>query len=137
VVLEEQGLAAALEQLASTTSARIPCRFEPSGLGGSDAATSLQLYRLAQEAVANAVQHSQASRMAIALRSTRQDLTLEVRDDGRGFAPETPPEGMGLKVMKYRADAIGAELAIDSSPGGGTVVRCTRRRPPAPRRRAR
>jgi signal transduction histidine kinase len=128
VTLVEQGLAAALEQLASATSARIPCRFVSSGLGGSDAATSVHLYRIAQEAIANAVQHGRASRIEISLRSTRDALTLEVSDDGMGFSSELPVNGMGLTVMKYRAEAMGAELAIGSSPGKGTVVRCTRRR---------
>jgi PAS domain S-box-containing protein len=129
--VETGGLQPALLELAQTTSAlrRIRCRLESparvAALGG-EAAT--YLYRIAQEAVNNALRHSYASEIIIRLSSRKGTLRLEVVDNGKGL-PEIrkPGPGMGLQIMKHRASVIGAELELDSRPGKGVTVICTLR----------
>nr|WP_319496117.1 sensor histidine kinase [uncultured Cohaesibacter sp.] len=85
------------------------------------------LYRIAQEAIANAVRHAEATRVDVSLVCEGEETILEVKDDGVGLSPDQPPAGtggLGLRIMRYRASAIGAEFSIDDAPGGGTVVRC-------------
>ena len=100
-----------------------------------DKRTSAHLYRIAQEAINNAVRHGQPQRVRIELKTANRQLCLTVEDDGTGFRPETPPQrGMGLRFMRYRAGSIGAALEIDSRPKEGTRVRCVvpQTRPVAP-----
>lgn len=84
------------------------------------------LYRIAREAVHNASLHAEATRIDIRLRSTGDGVTLEIEDDGRGMevVPLRKRDGLGLHLMQYRAERIGAELELESAPGQGTVVRC-------------
>ncbi|WP_148208440.1 sensor histidine kinase [Solidesulfovibrio magneticus] len=86
----------------------------------------VQLYRLAQEAVANAVKHARPGRIIVTLgcESDRR-LTLTVRDDGVGRQAVRSAGGLGLRIMTYRASMIGATLSIDDAEGGGTVVTCS------------
>jgi signal transduction histidine kinase len=86
----------------------------------------VQLYRIAQEAVANAVKHAKPSRIRIALGcDAGRNLRLSVRDDGIGRkAAARTKGGLGLRIMVHRARMIGATLAITDAPGGGTVVAC-------------
>jgi PAS domain S-box-containing protein len=95
--------------------------------GGS---TAHQLYRICQEALTNAAHHGRARRVTITLSAVGNCLQLSIHDDGLGFDPGAPARGMGLKLMRYRARLIGAELVIDSGPGAGTRVLC-RVEPPA------
>jgi len=81
----------------------------------------LVIYRVAQEALTNAIRHAGARRLSIALRQTDGSVALTVRDDGRGL-PKQPRE-RGLRGMRERARLIDADLAINSSPGQGTEVR--------------
>jgi two-component system nitrate/nitrite sensor histidine kinase NarQ len=85
-----------------------------------------QTVRIVREAVANAVQHAEASRISVRLAGTETGgLTIEVADDGRGFdvAARTAADGhFGLRGMQERARRIGGDLAIESNPGGGTRV---------------
>ncbi len=80
-------------------------------------------YRIAQEAIANAVRHSQAKKLTIRLFRQDGKLTLEIADDGIGYDPERVPLGGGLVGMRERAAAVGAEFELVSSPGMGTRVR--------------
>ena len=85
----------------------------------------MHLYRIAQEAMNNAAKHSRASRISVDLHQKDGALVLRVADDGVGMAKNRAPgEGMGLRVMRYRAGAIGAKLAISSAEGEGTTVTC-------------
>jgi signal transduction histidine kinase len=88
--------------------------------------TATHLYRMAQEAVHNAVKHAEASRVEIRLESREGRLILSVSDDGRGL-PEDPPEpgGLGLRILRYRASLLDARLTVHSSPGRGTTVSCS------------
>jgi two-component system sensor histidine kinase UhpB len=83
----------------------------------------LVLYRVAQEALTNAARHSEAQRIAVALRRPGPGVELEIADDGRGFAFEQSERGLGIEGMRERALLIGAELTIESRPDHGTTVR--------------
>jgi len=128
VHMDEAGLASALEELAATTRRlyEIECAYEQEGevlIPGRDAAT--HLYRIAQEAISNAVHHGHAGRVSIhlALRGERVFLTIE--DDGIGIPqPEPQGQGMGLRSMRYRASVLGGSLEIAPMPDGGTRVSC-------------
>ncbi len=80
-----------------------------------------QLFLIAKEALHNAARHSGAGSVAIHLALAGRGLTLEIRDDGRGFQPGAPGDGRnGLRSMQARAARLGAQLQIDSAPGRGT-----------------
>jgi signal transduction histidine kinase len=85
-----------------------------------------ELWRIAQEAITNAMRHAKARCVTVTWRCTDDGASLEVADDGMGFPPGvTPTSGTyGITGMRERADAIGAALEIESSPGVGTTVRC-------------
>lgn len=86
--------------------------------------TSLHVYRIAQEAVRNAIKHAGCSRIDIRLRQTAETLEVSVMDDGKGFVEKTNVKGMGVGTMRYRARLIGAELIMERPESGGTKVRC-------------
>jgi signal transduction histidine kinase len=128
--LSECGLAeslrryAALAGLAHGVTVRVTAGDGPA-LG---AAREVAVYRVAQEALHNALRHSAAAVVEISISRTSRKLTLAVTDDGRGFATAgqagaTPTAGLGLSSMRQRAAEVGAELSITSSPGAGTTVR--------------
>ncbi|HLW23822.1 MAG TPA: PAS domain S-box protein [Steroidobacteraceae bacterium] len=81
------------------------------------------LYRIAQEAVQNALKHAGAHAIDITLESTDGTIQLEVLDDGRGRADDAPA-GLGMRTMRFRSSAIGARLTRGHHPGGGYVIRC-------------
>jgi signal transduction histidine kinase len=83
-----------------------------------------QLYGISREALANVVKHAQASVAEIRIELDDSRVIVEVEDNGRGFDPATISAGhFGLESMRSRAEEIGADLDISSSPGDGTVVR--------------
>ncbi len=92
--------------------------------------TASHLYRIAQEALSNAIRHGKPSHVDIRLERDDTSLTLQIRDDGVGL-PKKPymSDGVGFRTMRYRADLIGGKLAVASPPTGGTVVTCIIRRP--------
>jgi PAS domain S-box-containing protein len=96
------------------------------------------VYRIAQEALTNAVRHSGARHVRVELRTDAQRLRLRVSDDGQGLPePGTTAAGMGLRTMRHRATAIGARLSIAAGRHGGTVITCDcPNRAALPRRRA-
>jgi len=85
----------------------------------------VQLYRIAQEAVANAVKHARPTRVDISLRCDGLTLALRVQDDGPGVQPGgASPGGLGMRIMAYRSRMIGAEFSVERAPGGGCLVTC-------------
>ncbi len=104
----------------------IPCVFESRGaIPGMPPNTALQLYKIAQEAVSNAIKHGQARQVRIRLARGPARLSLTIRNDGRPFVPPVDAKkGMGLRIMKYRAHTIGAELEIRPLRRIGTLVTC-------------
>lgn len=124
---EEHGLMAALESLARgvETVFGVECEFRcPSPVEIHDNAAANHLFRIAQEAVNNAIKHGKARNIWIELRARQGRIALAVRDDGNGFQPGEfdKSTGMGLQIMHYRANMINAELDIESQPGLGTQV---------------
>jgi len=83
------------------------------------------LYRIAQEALHNALRHSGAAEVRVSVCAGARRVTLEIGDDGTGFVPELATGGLGLVSMTERAAAAGASLDIRSAPGQGTNVRVT------------
>lgn len=90
-----------------------------------DHATIESMYRIAQEAVTNTVKHAGATTLNIAVDYGFPNVTVAVTDDGCGLAAATPSGGLGLKIMRYRARALGGHIEFEHAPGGGTIVRCT------------
>lgn len=128
VDLSAEGLMLALEEFAVTTARLfdLNCRFicELPVLVHS-AATAEHLFRIAQEATRNAVQHGGAQVVVIELNTLDEGLELRIEDNGAGIAPAPPSTtGMGLRIMAHRARLIGASFDIVGRAGGGTVVTC-------------
>lgn len=131
--LELGELAPALEALARNIEQRYGvkcvCAFDslPPAL---DAASASHLYRIAREACANAGKHAQPRLIRIELAVRAGRFSLKVSNDGRGFRPATAGKGgMGLRLMHYRARALGASLTIRRGTQGGCVVQCRGRLP--------
>lgn len=122
------GLMEALEDFAASTNDlfKISCRFEcPLPVLISDIQVAQHLYRIAQEAVGNAVKHGHAKNIEIRLESQKGGKRLCIIDDGTGRPPFSPDgKGMGLRIMSYRADRIGATFGIRRRDPIGTVVIC-------------
>lgn len=127
--LEANGLIAALKKLskriASTYS--ISCQFIcEHEIVINDKNLALNFYRIAQEAANNAIRHGAAQHLTISLSSVQEKLVLSIKDDGCGFVAETKQaetQGMGIKIMQYRAKQLGANLEFLSRTTGGTEVR--------------
>jgi len=83
------------------------------------------LYRIAQEAFTNAIRHGRVTQVAIDLATADGTLTLSVQDNGRGFDERNAGNGMGMKLMRYRAQMLGGDVTIENNEGGGVTVRCT------------
>jgi len=129
VTLESEGLMSALHELAANTEKmfRVACAFEcdPPVLVHDHVAAS-HLYRIAQEAVSNAIKHGKARQITIRLKSAGERNLLIVKDDGRGLPKVIPKEkGMGLRIMQYRAGMIGGALMVERDLDGGTCVVCS------------
>jgi two-component system, LuxR family, sensor kinase FixL len=83
------------------------------------------LYRIAQEAVQNALKHAGASGIDIELSSREGSVRLAILDDGRGLPAETPADvGLGMRTMRFRSSAIGGRLQVGKRAGGGNAVIC-------------
>lgn len=129
VQLETEGLHDALEDLVARTNAlrHTSITFASQGeVKIADAHVAMNLYRIAQEALSNAVRHTSGEQIILRLDATDDHVLLSVEDGGQGFdQPKSAQPGMGLKTMQYRARLIGAELEIVRSSLRGTTVRCT------------
>jgi signal transduction histidine kinase len=129
VELEANGLMAALEELACNTAKifNFSCRFqcdEPVLVHDNSAAT--HLYRIAQGAVDNAIKHSKAKQLLICLAKANGKMVLSVSDDGVGIEDLSElNKGMGLRIMRHRAEMIKGVLDIRRGHAGGTVVTCS------------
>ncbi len=129
VDLEASGLGKALQRLSDNAERLfgLDAAFDMVGdplVHNSTAAT--HMYRIAQEAVSNAVRHGSAHAIHIALAEGPGQIRLRVKDDGEGFRPgEHDGPGMGMRIMNYRARIIGGALEVTSRPGTGTTITCT------------
>ena len=130
VNLEQHGLTMALRDLAAQVEDvfGIPCRFEGEEVEVTSDVTAMHLYRIAQEAVSNAVRHAAPQHITIRLR--RLDgaaawAELEVRDDGVGLPEAARQEdGLGLRILRYRTDMINGTLEVGPADERGTVLTC-------------
>ena len=121
--LEERGLESALREMAGSCGATVSLHLDPAAATGMTPVTTLEVFRIAQEALANAVRHAGSSVIQLSLAHGANGLLLEIRDDGRGFDPSTVgPHRLGLAGMRERAATIGAPMRITSTPGRGTRV---------------
>jgi two-component system sensor kinase FixL len=128
---ERGGLAAALQTLAARASERYGVHVEfnanseePLRLSETSAT---HVYRIVQEALTNVIRHSRATDVSITLETAGAELQLRVDDNGRGFE-QPPPDsvgGLGLKIMRYRAQMLGGDLILESGKNGGASVRCS------------
>jgi PAS domain S-box-containing protein len=131
------GLPAALDDLASkiSTTFAVTCRFLRQGDGDGapgDSTVATHLYRIAQEAISNAIRHGGAKVIDVKLQAEGGSLSLSVADDGKGFnphrsaaEPRETPEGIGLQTMSYRAKMINGILDVRPRPHRGVVVTCS------------
>jgi len=127
--IDTQGLADALEvlteQIRKTTG--VECHYRGAGtfsFGGH--VSALHLYRVAQEGVHNALTHGRPQRIEIDLREKDGLIVLDVLDDGDGIPAEHERgNGLGLRIMQYRADIMNGTCTVQNAEGKGTLVRCT------------
>ena len=125
--LSEDGLVSALEKHAAAVGAREELAITvhgPAERPALEPAAEEQLYRLAQEALANVVKHACASHAAILVSTGRGTVAIEIRDDGRGFHPaDEATKGFGLRSMRARVEERGGRFQVASAPWRGTTVR--------------
>jgi PAS domain S-box-containing protein len=130
VTLEAGGLAVALEALAEKVENlfQINCLFVSEGDGlVRDHAAATHLYRIAQEAISNAIKHGKARTVIIELTAaaSQSELVLRITDDGIGLGKAASDgKGMGLRTMAYRASLIGGQLTVRPGDRGGSIVAC-------------
>lgn len=126
--LELVGMVGALQELAERTRKihGIDCRFhcaQPVLL--PDPAWGIHLYRIAQEAVSNAIKHGHCERIDITFGKEDGTIKLALKDDGTGIPEKLKSKGIGLRVMQYRASMIGGTLTVRRNPRRGTTIVCT------------
>ena len=133
-----EGLMAALTELTESVSKRcsIACRFQcPRRVLVGDNSAATHLFRIAQEAVHNAVRHGHPKKIVVTLTEEKGTVMLQVQDNGCGLRSAPGPEvGVGLRIMKSRSEAMSGHIEIRPAKPRGTLVRCTVPRP-APARR--
>ena len=129
VSLDEEGLMSALQTLAATTQNifGVACAFKCNNpVPVKDPSAAIHLYRIAQEAVTNAIRHGDTKQILLELSADHDGAALVIENDGRDFPAKLPRgRGMGLQVMSYRAEMIGGALDVQPRAGGGTRVTCT------------
>jgi signal transduction histidine kinase len=124
--LEAAGLADSLRRYAVLAGRAygIPVAFTAAEVPSLGPSAEAALYRVAQEALRNALRHSGASKVSVRLSRTPRRVRLDISDDGHGFVAEVPSGGVGLASMRERASAVGGTLSIRSGESG-TLVRMT------------
>jgi len=125
--LKGAGLKDALRALAAQAceNTNMQCHFKSArGVRVPDDTVALHIYRVAQEAVKNAVKHSGAKHILIALDRNKDHICVSIQDDGKGFSVSRRSKGLGLHIMRYRANALGGELKIERRKTGGMDITC-------------
>lgn len=127
-VLDDLGLADALESLLSDFEKRsnVSCVFKQEEIPQISDTLATALYRIGQEAVTNALRHSNANTITVELKNDGQGIVLTIQDNGCGFEPlnHAESEGFGLEGMRERANLVGGKLEIYSVPSCGTTICC-------------
>ncbi|MBF0492612.1 MAG: sensor histidine kinase [Deltaproteobacteria bacterium] len=124
--LEGTSLMHALEELLAQT-VGVSCFFHcPKPILIQDDTTATHLYRIAQEAISNALTHGRAQNIEIEFTQSAKHITLAIKDDGMGINKDLKnSNGIGLKTMRYRADILNGSLQIKSNTPQGTIVECS------------
>ncbi len=123
--LEKASLGVLLQQLADVLTGRMRVPVEVSIEGEAELPTDVKiaLYRIAQETFNNIARHAKASQAWATLQRRSDGVILTIRDNGRGFDPESiSQERLGMRIMRERAEEIGAVLTVESGPGQGTQI---------------
>lgn len=119
------GLISALRELASRTSQTVTCRCEcPRSLRVPDEAVAVNLYRIAQEAVTNALKHAKPTDVVIVIERRQDEIHLVITDNGTPKRARKTKGGLGIQMMQYRANVSGGTLKVESKKGKGTRVSC-------------
>lgn len=125
---QEEGLASAIKRLGETTTEMfgVPCSYQSTGsVHVKDPSAAIHLYRIAQEAINNAVKHGHPQNIVLSLIGHEGNVRVTIEDDGKGFEPEyVKSGGMGLRIMRYRAKMLSGTLEVKRRIGGGTTVTC-------------
>lgn len=127
VELERNGLIAALKELVANvqTTCGVRCALRVSeNMFVQDNVLATHVFRIAQEAINNSVKHGKAKNIDVSLSPNGDRLELSVSDDGAGISPETKMDGLGLRIMHYRARRIGGALEVATTEQGGTRITC-------------
>ncbi len=126
--LERNGLVAAIQELAGsverTCSVRCTVRADDA-LHVQDNVLATHVFRIAQEAINNSIKHGKAKNIEVTLGPIGDKMQLNVTDDGTGFSPDTKMDGLGLRIMHYRARRVGGALEVATTEKGGTRVTCS------------
>jgi PAS domain S-box-containing protein len=126
---EPNGLLVALQALAGRTKKlfNVRCHFTcPQPVLILDNTVATHLFRIAQEAITNAIRHGKPRHIEMSLAVTTGSIRLAIRDNGAGMPVRRQKKpGMGLRIMRYRAGMIGGSLALDKAVDGGTIISCT------------
>jgi len=134
VDMEADGLMGALQELAAniTKWSKTVCVVERAApVLIQDATVATHLYRIAQEAISNAIRHGKAPRIVVELSQRHGRVTLTVEDDGVGLSEGwQKSQGLGTRIMAHRAAMIGADFTLDHNPTGGAFVKCSLPIPP-------
>jgi signal transduction histidine kinase len=125
--LHHLGLAGGLRGLCRTVSQQhnIPVNLRAEEIANISNDLKLCLFRVAQEALSNAVKHARASEITVTLIQGADELCLEVNDNGAGFNPAEQSSGLGLVSMQERLRMVNGTFILTSTPGHGTVVHAT------------
>ena len=119
------GLVSALRELASRTSQTVTCRCEcPRSLRVPNDNVAVNLYRIAQEAVTNALKHAKPNEIIICIAREHNDVVLSVQDDGKPKRKAKGTGGLGIQMMQYRASVSGGSLTVERKGTKGTMVTC-------------
>jgi len=126
--MDEYSLVTAIVDLASNSEKLfgIPCIIKCSNniVSLHDNAALIHLYRIAQEAITNAARHSRTGQIELSFIKENNEITMTIKDEGKGFALQDQGNGMGLEIMRYRASMINASINVWSELNKGTIVTC-------------
>ena len=127
--VETEGLVTALRELAAntTTAFKIDCVFEcEPAVPIRDATKATHLYRIAQEAILNAMKHGKPQHIVLSLAQQKGNVELTIEDDGVGLPDDwRKNRGLGTRIMAHRASMMGGTVSIEPNPTGGTFVKCS------------
>ncbi len=129
VDLDPESLVSSIEELTHSTEKlfKIQCVFEyEKTIELHNTESAVHLYRIAQEAITNAIKHGNTTKIKISLFVDGENGILKIENDGKDFPEKRkmPDRGIGLQIMKHRIDLLGGQLNIRTNPKGGTIVNC-------------